>query len=381
MPLSVERGFGRNRRPYYLRIRSSFDCIQTIKSFKTTGPQFVPEPQAAFEIGPEWDDPPDGIIQMPPADWPAVDSHAVRMIDFENDQSRLVLQNSWGEWGQHGLAQMPVEYFDRRLIESWAEGLIPDFQLKGRGQGPGIQPISWEARGLQGELLQVLEIYDRSADERIAWTFLLLRNDGIHIEDLYVRPEFRGRGHGAHLVRMIRDFVRNKGHKLHLWVPFADSREQNPGNVVPLTKIAHRLGLSFHKVPVRWAAYLATPEAGSEEPVEPDHVPNRPKSAREKVRAAAIALGLTFGMGAPQDPPAQPHNAPAAHKDQAEHHHPPLGNHHPSACSPERRHQPSVAGEMERLVSTACIRLNKAHRRMFCQSGPRPAGAPRHRHR
>jgi hypothetical protein len=54
-----------------------------------------------------------------------------------------------------------------------------------------------------------------------------------------------------------------------LWVPFADTAREQPGNRVALMAIVRRLRLRFRPCPVPWAAYLAEEGAGADEPIEP----------------------------------------------------------------------------------------------------------------
>lgn len=214
----------------------------------------------------------------------------------------FLFPNSWGEdWGDGGWGQMPFSYFDARLIEAWATGGDPDHEgsLKRFARGGSTQTIQWEARSIWREPLYIFIIYDPEADERIGWTFVLMRNDFLEVEELYVRPEYRGQGYGRELVDTIRVFARGKNRPMRLWVPFADSKQESPQSIDALVSVVRRLGLKFRKCDVRWAAYLGVSDGESDVPIEPDRIPPRAMSTRDRVRAAALALGTAVGCAGP----------------------------------------------------------------------------------
>lgn len=284
------------RSAYYQRVRNSSDC-QRIFRTPMVAPVVVPAVSASFEIGAEWANPPGGILPSPGEAAPPCESHAVPILGVDVDTKMFLFQNSWGDWGDAGWGQMPFSYFDQRLIEAWATGADPDHQgsLKRFAQGERTQTIQWEARSIWREPLYTFVIYDPLADERIAWTFVLMRNESLDVEDLYVRPEYRGQGYGRELVDTIRVFSRGKNRPLRLFVPFVDSKQESPGNINALVSVVRRLGLKFRKCDVRWAAYLAVSGGESDVPIEPDHFPTRAMSTLEKVRAAALALVVAAG--------------------------------------------------------------------------------------
>ena len=118
------------------------------------------------------------------------------------------------------------------------------------------------------------EVQDAAGRDRRAWAFVIERDGALEIEDLYVRPEFRGKGYGRVLAEKVAELARAKVQSLRLWVPFADSKQENPANFPALVTIARLLGLRFRPCPVIWAAYFATnEEVGDPEPIEPLHIP------------------------------------------------------------------------------------------------------------
>src|SRR5207253_362510 len=138
--------------------------------------------------------------------------------------------------------------------------------------------------------------------DRQGWSFVVENSGGLEVEEFYVRPEFRGRGHGSALAAKVRAMSDAKRMPLFVFVPFADSNQENRSNYEPLVATARRLGVQFLPCPVPWAAYFATDaKPGSETPVEPPRIPPRPRSTLEAVLAATSML-----VGPGNAPPALP---------------------------------------------------------------------------
>jgi GNAT superfamily N-acetyltransferase len=149
----------------------------------------------------------------------------------------------------------------------------------------------WVTRDEWERRVYGFEVWDRAGEDRRAWAFVIERDGALEIEDLYVRPEFRRRGYGRALVEKVTELAQAKGQALRLWVPFADCRQEDPANYLALVAIARLLGLQFQPCPVIWAAYFATNEGpGDPEPIEPRHIPARPKSALEAVLTATALI-------------------------------------------------------------------------------------------
>ena len=279
-----------NRIWYYQRVRDAAECTNAVQYFRSA--------LAAFEVDVQWAFPRDGLLQMPAT--APLESHGVVMMGVGPPPASLKLLNDLDKNSADGsIVSMTNDYFDHSMIESWCFLSHADFNLRDHGNKSGVQEISREGHGVNNERLEILEIYNRDDDERIAWSMVRHLPDSLDIEEFYVRPEYRGKGYGARLVTMVQRHARKTARRpFRLWVPFCDSRSESPGNLLGLKAIAKRLGISFFPSGVRWAAYMATTGAGSEDPVEPARIPHRPRA--DKGKFLAFALAAITGVGAMQ---------------------------------------------------------------------------------
>ena len=235
----------------YQRVRSAAECSIML------GYMFHVE--AAFEITDQWFQAEDGVIRMPRPEEPIVGSHAIQIIGFDCLRFGFVFLNSWGpEWGNQGVGLLPFHYFDKYLLSAWTPhgvGSLPDFHA-----GEGIGTIWWS--GLDclgnsvygGDEIHGREVYDGTTDDRIGWTFAVHREGFLDVEELFVRPPFRGRGHGNQLAKKLLELGAKLNRPLRLWVPFAD---WTPSNIPIVERIVEKLGLKLFHADVRWAAAMA----------------------------------------------------------------------------------------------------------------------------
>jgi uncharacterized protein (DUF433 family)/GNAT superfamily N-acetyltransferase len=285
---------------YYRRIRSAADCERHF----TVNP-VVP---VSLDLFPSWGNPTAGIIPMPKAEEQRLAStHVVVLTNFSSQHRQFRFRNTWGEtWGDHGDGFLPYDYFDKYVFESWAFYL--DSQLKIEVQKevptPTRKDRRWVARDEWDRRVYGFEIWDNKGSDRMAWSFVIEKEGSLEVEELYVRPEFRRAGYGKVLATKVRQLADAKRLPLKLWVPFADTRQENETNYRALVAIARLLGVQFQLCPVIWAAYFATDERPGElNPVEPARIPPRPKSTLGAVLAAA-ALSMSADHG--QLPPNKP---------------------------------------------------------------------------
>ena len=233
------------------RIRSAADCCIILGHLMPVS--------ASFEITEQWFRAEDGVIQMPSCGEPIVSSHCVFLLGFDRLRMAFVFVNSWGKkWGNRGLGLLPVEYFDKYLVSAWTPhgiGPLPDFY-----KGEGIHTVSWgrlDCLGNSwhgGDVIHVREVYNGTDDERIGWTFAVHREGFLDVEELFVRPQYRGRGHGMQLVEMLLELAAELKRPLRLWVPFAD---WTPSGIPVVERIAEKLELSLYHADESWAAAMA----------------------------------------------------------------------------------------------------------------------------
>lgn len=275
------------RSALYRRIRSSEDAARFIQK---NGLGL----QASLHIFPSWWSPIDGYIPLPPADAaPLPDTHCVPLVRVHNDVRRFEFQNSWGPWGlnRSGIGFIDFEYLDRYGFESWAAYYGAPTEWSRSERRRLCQVRRWITRDEWGNRVYGFQILHPRDDERWAWAFVLERDGGLEVEELYVMPACRGRGHGSLLAEMVGRLVREKRLPLRVWVPFSDTRSESPGTFGAMLKTASKLGVKFADCPVKWAAYFAASDINGEpSPPEPALIPSRPKAILEAVIVAALSL-------------------------------------------------------------------------------------------
>lgn len=276
-PTGLDAKAKRFRWHHYQRIRSVRECAISLG-------HHIPV-SVGLEITSQWDNPEDGIIQMPDPEDAIVGSHQVTIYGIDILHRALLFTNSWGpDWGQHGHGVLPYDYFDRYLVESWIPhgiGLRPHYF-----QVSTIGPIQWgmpNILGGFGNQVHGREVYDGANDERMGWAFVVQRGTNLDIEELFVRPQFRRQGVGRQLVEMVLEMKRESGLPLRLWVSFSDWL----GNEGAVTEIARMLELELRDSPFRWAIKLGLSSAAwqsAEAPtskstfVKPGYCPRKPST-------------------------------------------------------------------------------------------------------
>lgn len=236
---------------HYQRIRSAHECCIMLGHLRRVN--------AAFEITEQWFNAENGVIRMPGPEEPMIGSHCMAIIGFNSLRFGFDFANSWGEhWGYRGLGSLPFEYFDKYLVSAWTErgvGALADDHA-----GEGIQTICWGELDFLGnsqhggDVIHGREVYDATSDERIGWSFAVHREGFLDVEEFFVRPQYRGRGHGSQLVKMLLELAGELKRPLRLWVPFAD---WTASNLPVVERIVDKLGLHLFHADVRWAAAMA----------------------------------------------------------------------------------------------------------------------------
>ena len=275
----------RIRFAYYRRFRSSVDCQHYLRGV-------IPDAPVCVDLYAGWANPPGGVIPMPKEGEKRLDeTHLVVLIDCKPERREFLFRNTWGEdWGANGFGVLPYDYVDQHVFEAWGAYGTLAHEYEKTKRVAGRQDRLWVGSDETGQRVHGFEVCDEYGQDRRAWAFVLEKDGALEIEELYVRPEFRRWGYGRVLAGKVKDLARAKRLPLRLWVAFADSRQEAPGNYPALLAVVRLLGLGFHPCPVRWAAYYATSERpGAETPVEPERIPPRPRSTLATVMAMALA--------------------------------------------------------------------------------------------
>ena len=286
---------------FYRRIRSSTECDRHL----FLDPDGLTH--LACHLTAAWANPPGGMIPLPSEADPLLPhTHAAVVIGRIPDRRLFHFRVKWRDWGDHGTGYMPYDYFDRYVFDCWAtygrSDVLRFFKLKKLDDEGHIR---WSAHDEDDHRIYAFEVRDAQNKDRHAWTFVIERDGALEIEELYVRPEFRRLGHGRWLADRVARLAREKGMPMRLWIGFADCKQESEANYAALVATARRLGVQIRPCSVSWAAYFATTEQPGEAiPIEPQTIPGRPRTPRQELLAAVLALGV--GTGDPTTNGTQP---------------------------------------------------------------------------
>ncbi len=187
---------------------------------------------AAFRVTEEWRNPSEGRLDFDQSRSKVVGGHSLEirptLCNMPRPKSWLgdayfVGRNSWGEkWGNRGYYAMRYEFFDRELYEGWAVHPQTEFL---RLAGNGIQQVKWDfdsKRDLRDRLYRICEFVDVDRDNRLAWGIAVLQRGELHVEELYVKPEARGKGYGSTIATELRKEANALNVPVRFWIPFGD---------------------------------------------------------------------------------------------------------------------------------------------------------------
>jgi hypothetical protein len=102
--------------------------------------------------------------------------------------------------------------------------------------------LAWAAvPELGGGILHSLELVDRNGLP-LAWVLGVARRGVLHVEELFVKPQFRRRGYGNRLIRAVSKLAHDRGCEIKIWISYADVR---PENLRVIDKLSHSIGLGL----------------------------------------------------------------------------------------------------------------------------------------
>ena len=176
-----------HRIPRYQRIRTEKDCRTAIGSGRVV--------HAAFEITKQWRNPKDGRIQLNVDDEDYLGAHSVSISHPSKDESELVFENvSWGpEWGDHGFGYLPTGFFDQNLIDAWIMILHDQPVYTKTFEDAPLDIVAYGQNYIVNGNSYSNQLRDTDSGETIGWVNTVLIDDTLHVEDFYVRPQYRHR--------------------------------------------------------------------------------------------------------------------------------------------------------------------------------------------
>jgi GNAT superfamily N-acetyltransferase len=290
----------RNRSGYYSRARNLDECKRALVASNP--------PLTSILITEEWFDAENGVIPAPRLDDVIVGCHAVSFLGYDDSAREIKFLNSWGHgWGNNGFGTLSYEYYEQRFVESWLS-----FPLLGAGSRAVAEQVLKQRKLKPADISHPLvqwwsvpdvirggesfgfEVYDYTSDERMAWALANIRGGFLDIEELYVRPRYRRKGHGTTLCHLLRVHSNRLGLIPRLWVSFADCGEENRD---ALNALLSKLGLFLRNTNERWAAYVALPGRPSQG-LKPIQIPDKPAMTRGIRQAATTVLASALAIGA-----------------------------------------------------------------------------------
>ena len=215
---------------------------------------FVPpfSVHAAFPVTHDWFYSPEAHVSLPPPDAPIIGTHAVVLEGYSIPEQEIRFWNPWRDWGVHGYGTMGIDFFERNLKEAWCT-------LSGPSDVPEVSGYRCINNGLWLPLglTHIITLYDGPEDERLAWAILVEKGNVLDLQDLFVKPQYRRKGHARKLVQEIRRLRRDRVSQA---LPLVASVYHVDADMsfAPIEKLARRLDLELGEPFNPWSRYAAT---------------------------------------------------------------------------------------------------------------------------
>jgi GNAT superfamily N-acetyltransferase len=217
--------------------------------------------------------------------------HCFLIVGFNPERDEFKFVNSWGpSWGDEGYGYIRAE----RLAATWSEGWLiiparPEMTALG-GVLPYLRTGTLKQR--DGSILHWLDIVGEN-DERVGWASAIQSPTSFEIEELFVRPTYRGTGWGKQLFQTIERMAKDRGLSLKLWISFADTA---PENLKRIERIIGPSGLGIQSSGVRWARLAAAPASDRiAGPIPTFSYPDNPPSGPSELVQLANEVAISFG--------------------------------------------------------------------------------------
>jgi GNAT superfamily N-acetyltransferase len=231
-----------------------YQRVRTLEECKLALTQKLPV-NLSIRIAPDdWVSPPENRIPLPRNESKLTATHAILVVGYDDESDHLIIRNSWGaKWGDQGHAYLTQRYFERYQTEAWiipSDAItLPPFS----GEGTWSRAWGFPDCLTEGSPFVGIEIYDGSNDECVGWAFIVRRQGYADIEEFFVRPTFRGQGHGTQLAQLVKDRPKLLDCPLRLWIGHAD---RNNVRSPAVQRIAKRLNLSINPSRRHWAPFV-----------------------------------------------------------------------------------------------------------------------------
>jgi GNAT superfamily N-acetyltransferase len=248
-PAHIDQYAKENRIAFaYQRIRSVGECKEAIFERHCI--------LISVDITKSWFNAINGEIPLPKTEDEIIAGHGFSIVGYDDHTKKFTFANSWGVgWGDRGYGYLPYEYFDLFLTEAWVDVRpklfdIAPYTRSYRARG-GIA-MEWSLPSVLHDLIYGVEIRDSKLDERKAWGFALEYDSYLTVEELFVKPKYRGRGYSKRLISSFEQLSRDLSLPLRFWISHPDN---NTKNMVALRHIASKYGYHLSHSGVRWADF------------------------------------------------------------------------------------------------------------------------------
>jgi GNAT superfamily N-acetyltransferase len=238
-PPGIDEAAKNNRTTAYTRCRTLADSRTVLKS----GGGVL----AAFQIDASWRES-DGNIDDPRDHKPEA-THSLLLFGCDDDTETFRFAHNWGpDWGEEGFGNLPYRYWSDRFLEAWVpdDRRVASVPTDGR---TGTVVIYREAPHWRGDQIRMIEIEDVDRDEFVGWSIMVETSESLELEELFVRPAYRGAGHGRTLAKTIDRLRARLQLPLKAWVSHPDW----PASPAQEAVLAH-LGLTVMPSAEKWAA-------------------------------------------------------------------------------------------------------------------------------
>jgi GNAT superfamily N-acetyltransferase len=264
----------------YQRVRSVGECKEAMFRLKAGGIL------VSVDITKSWFNAINGEISLPKTEDEIIAGHGFLMVGYDDHTNKFRFVNSWGvDWGDKGYGYLPYEYFDLFLTEAWVDvrpkphDIAPYTRSYEATDGIAME---WALPSVLHDMIHGIEIRDSELDERKAWGFALEYDSCLNVEELFVKPEYRGKGYSKELISSFEQLSRDLSLPLRFWISHPDN---NTKNIVALRHIAGKYDYHLSHSGVRWADYkIENTEASVQEGGRLDSLPVPNQALRPSVR-------------------------------------------------------------------------------------------------
>jgi GNAT superfamily N-acetyltransferase len=236
-----------------------------------------------------------GVIELPTHGQPFTSNHCVCVEGYDDSTQAFRFANSWGtSWGDKGFGYLPYEYFTKYVQEAWflRPSLAANTNQPEHPAKDGFIGTFGEHINELGHRCMICSAWDLASNTRVGWSFATMRDGYFDIEEMFVRPEYRGQGHGGMLMSQLLEESDKLQLPVRFWIPHADFYPKT-ASLLPINHLFTKNGFIVATSGVTWALYRA--EQRDEATAAEDGVKLTPPSAIQVPPAGMCELDT--GMG------------------------------------------------------------------------------------